>query len=313
MTVVLAPPRCAVVIAARDMEQFIGATIASVLSQTLAEIEVILVDDGSRDATVAIATAGGDPRLRVITMPGTGVSRARNAGLGACTASTVLFLDGDDLLTPGALAAMLEALEQSPHAVACVARHAKVAEDGRRTGGAGPDGSPPPDGEALAALLAKNLIVNGGACLIRTHAARAVGGFDPALRLGEDWDFWCRLAALGRFVALPGFVSVLYRQRPGSANARLRGSPRSPNFEAIEAIYSRPEISSRFDPPELARLRRLAETDAFWSAARGDLLRGNLARFLGWLAVGAARYPDSILRPRLVLRFVTGSLRMARG
>lgn len=305
-------PRCCIVIAARNMERFIAATMASVLEQSLQAIEVVVVDDGSTDATVTAATLRNDPRVQVISTGGQGVSRARNAGLGACRSPYVLFLDADDLLAPGALEPMFVALEAHPRAVACVARHAKIAEDGRMLAGPGPHGAPLPAQDPLRALLTKNYLVNGGTVLMRTNAVRAVGGFDPALRLGEDWDLWCRLAALGEFVVLPGLVSVLYRQRPAGANRQLRGTPRRPNFEAVEAIFSRPEIRGRFAPDELSVLRRKAELDTFWGAARGDLMRRDVGRFAQWLAVGLVRYPDSLLQGRQMLRFLAGALRLTR-
>ena len=69
-----------------------------------------------------------------------------------------------------------------------------------------------PAGDTLRHLIAKNFIVCGAIC-IRTDAARAVHGFNPALKLGEDWEFWCRLAVLGDFAAMPNDIALIYRQR----------------------------------------------------------------------------------------------------
>lgn len=111
---------------------------------------------------------------------------------------------------------------------------------------------------------------------------------------------------LGDFAPMPNDVVLLYRQRFGSANFRWRRSPLQPNFHAIEIIYSNPAIQRRFSRAELSRRRRLAEIDAFWTGARNEYAQGRMLKFLAYMAVGALRYPDSILRPRLVYLFVRG-------
>ena len=168
-----------------------------------------------------------------------------------------------------------------------------------------------PAADTLRHLIAKNFIVCGAIC-IRTEAARAVGGFNPTLKLGEDWEFWCRLAVLGDFVAMPDHIALLYRQRFGSANYRLRQSPLRQNFAAIEAVFSNPAIRRKFSTAELKRRRRLAEIDAFWAGARNEYVRDRTFSFVRHMVVGALCYPDSILRPRLVYLFLRGLLQHLR-
>ena len=107
-------PQIAVVTAAHDMENYVGATIASVLEQTLSNFEMIVVDDGSRDATARIVAAVEDTRVRLISTPNSGPGAARNRGLAACRAPLVLFLDADDLLLPDALEQMVATMAASP-------------------------------------------------------------------------------------------------------------------------------------------------------------------------------------------------------
>ena len=109
-----------------------------------------------------------------------------------------------------------------------------------------------PAQDTLRYLVSKNFIVCGAIC-IRTDAARSVHGFNPTLKWGEDWEFWCRLAVLGDFAAMPDDVVLLYRQHFSSANFRLKNSPLRPNFKAIEAVYSNPAIQQRFSRGELRR------------------------------------------------------------
>jgi glycosyltransferase involved in cell wall biosynthesis len=304
-------PRVAVVIAAYNAEAFIEATLESVFAQTLAEIEIVVVDDGSSDGTADILRRYNDRRLTVINQRNSGVSAARNTGLAALRAPYVFFLDADDILAPNALARMAGTLDANPDRVACFGHHVKIAQDGS-------DLSPHsyirwkllPADNTLRHLIAKNFIC--GAICVRADAAREVGGFNPILDLGEDWEFWCRLAVLGDFAAMPDDIVLMYRQRFDSANYRLRKSPLRPNYKALDVIYSNPAIRRRFSFGELQRRRRLAEIDVFWVGARNEYVQGRMIGFFKYLAVGACWYPDSILRPRLVYLFVQG-LRQPNG
>jgi glycosyltransferase involved in cell wall biosynthesis len=301
-----AGPRVTVVIAAYNAEKFIRETLESVAAQSLQNIEIIVVDDGSTDGTAKILRAFADRRLIVLRQDNRGVSAARNAGLAVARAPHIFFLDADDILLRDALLHMVTTLDRMPQRVACFAHHVRIAEDGSAL-------STPgdlrwklfPASDTLRHLVAKNFIVCGAIC-IRTEPARAVHGFNPALKLGEDWEFWCRLAVLGDFAAMPDHIALKYRQRFVSANYGLRKSALRQNFQAIDAVFSNPAIQQKFPAVELKRRRRLAEIDAFWAGARNEFVRDRAIGFLRHLIVGAACYPDSILRPRLVYLFVRG-------
>jgi glycosyltransferase involved in cell wall biosynthesis len=299
-------PRVTVVIAAYNAEKFIQETLDSVAAQSLENIELIVVDDGSTDSTAKILRAFADRRLLVLRQDNKGVSAARNAGLAVARAPYVFFLDADDILLPDSLLGMVTTLDQMPQRVACFAQHIRIAEDGSALSTRSDlRWKLFPAGDTLRHLVAKNFIVCGAIC-IRTAAARAVRGFNPALKLGEDWEFWCRLAVLGDFAAMPDHIALKYRQRFVSANYGLRKSPLRQNFEAIDAVFSDPTIQQKFPAAELKRRRRLAEIDAFWAGARNEYVRDRAIGFLRHLIVGAVCYPDSILRPRLVYLFVRG-------
>ena len=298
-------PKVAVVIAAYNAETYIRETLESVFTQSLENIEVIVVDDGSTDRTAEILGSFSDRRLTTLRQQNGGVSAARNAGLAAVRAPYVFFLDADDILTHDALLRMSGTLDRMPEPVACFGHHIKIAEDGSELSRRSHlRWKLFPGDHTLRHLIAKNFIC--GAVCMRTEAARAVGGFDPALSLGEDWEFWCRLALLGDFAAMPDEVILMYRQRFSSANYRMRPSPLRPNYQAIEAIYANADIRARFSPADLKRKRRLAEIDAFWAGARNECVQGRTIGFLKYLAVGAVRYPDSVFRPRLVYLFLRG-------
>ena len=298
------PARVTVVIAAYNAETFLRETLDSVLAQSLTDIEVIVVDDGSTDRTPEIlddlfrqsperASSGKWRRQR----------GAKRGSCGCAGAPYVFFLDADDILLPDALYRMVTVLDENPRRVACFAHHIRIRQDGAELSErADLAWKLFPAHDTLRYLISKNFIVCGAIC-IRTDAARSVRGFNPSLKWGEDWEFWCRLAVLGDFAAMRDDVVLLYRQHFSSANFRLKNSPLRPNFKAIEAVYSNPAIRQRFSPGELKRRRRLAQIDAFWTGARNACVHGRMIEFWICLIVGALRYPDSVLRPRLVYLF----------
>ena len=304
-------PAVSVIIPAYNVAGFVEASIRSVLDQTLQPVEVIVVDDGSTDRTAAVVEAVVDSRVRLVRQSNRGVSAARNAGLALARAPLVLFLDGDDLLVPDALGRMSAALQAQPDRVAVVAQHEKILEDGRPLSASPPPPKPLPQAETLRHLLGRNFIVTGGAICIVTAQARAVGGFNEKLRFGEDWEFWCRLALRADFAVLPEYTAVYYRIRASGANTRLRGTPRRPNFSAIDAVQSIPGLSERLTPGERRRTRRLAEFDNYWGSARNELVNRRFGMFLQYVLIGFWRYPDALLQPSLIRRFLWSSVRMS--
>lgn len=101
------------VIPAYNAETYLGEAIASVLDQTVAPAEVIVVDDGSTDRTGEVASSFGD-RVRLITQPNQGCAAARNHGVRESSGDHIAFLDADDLWAPDKLAIQLTALATEP-------------------------------------------------------------------------------------------------------------------------------------------------------------------------------------------------------
>lgn len=295
-------PDVSIVIAARDAADFIGDTIKSVVEQDLSSFELILVDDGSRDSTLAemSVAAATDPRIRVLHGQSRGVSAARNLGLSHAAASIVVFLDADDLLHSTALTRFVAALGTSD-AVAALGGVLRISEAGVPLPGAD-NRDLLPGTDTLGHLLVKNLVVNGGALAIRTDAARLSGAFDESLVYGEDWEFWCRLAEHGDFVAVTGAPVLRYRQRSAGANYVSRGTTFG-RVPCLERLAGRPSLNARYGK-RLKRLLRARRIDIFWSGVRNDLQFGRRRRAFMNAAAGLVVYPDSVLRPRLALRLI---------
>jgi glycosyltransferase involved in cell wall biosynthesis len=128
---VIPKPQVSVVIPCRNAEAWVGEAVASVVAQAGVSVELIVVDDGSEDRSGEIASARAAGTLRLIRQAASGVSRARNVGTAAASAPFVQYLDADDVLMPGTLAARLAALDDSQADVAyCDWQRWQVGTDG---------------------------------------------------------------------------------------------------------------------------------------------------------------------------------------
>jgi CDP-glycerol glycerophosphotransferase len=108
-------PQISVIVPVYDVEAYLAECLESVLAQSAADIEVIVVDDGSTDGSAAIADEFGDrdARIRLVRQANHGLGHARNTGVAAAHGDFLAFVDSDDRLAPGALALLLETLERT--------------------------------------------------------------------------------------------------------------------------------------------------------------------------------------------------------
>jgi glycosyltransferase involved in cell wall biosynthesis len=201
-----------VVVPTKDRAELLDQTLRSIAEQTAPAAEVIVADDGSTDHTADVVARHGATLVRNRD-GGWGAAGGRNAGLERVTTELVAFVDSDDLLLPGALAALAGGLSRAPEAPFAFGQGLSAA---RLDAGWTPHGVIHPDPEELAglsgSLYARNSVPSSGA-LVRAEHARAIGGFDTSLRFVEDQDFWVRLAARGEPVHVPELVCV-YRIHP---------------------------------------------------------------------------------------------------
>ncbi|MEO1403422.1 MAG: glycosyltransferase family A protein, partial [Cyanobacteria bacterium J06635_1] len=107
-------PSISVVIPAYNSERTIGDTVQSVLAQTFTDFEIIVINDGSQDGTLACLGAIADSRLHVFSYDNAGVAISRNRGIEKAKGEYVAFLDADDLWVPEKLTEQYQALQESP-------------------------------------------------------------------------------------------------------------------------------------------------------------------------------------------------------
>ena len=190
----------------------VGDAIASVLRQTMADLECVVVDDGSTDSTPALLESMTDPRLRVILGRHAGVAAARNLGVDQAHAPLVAFLDSDDLWRPDKLAHEVPYLDRHPHVDAVFSDLEK--EDGGRVYPSFMRETAVfsrvlgdreyPDGVALSRrelflVLLEEVPIKPSALTIRRDAFEKAGRFDETWSSSEDWEFLLRFARAHRF------------------------------------------------------------------------------------------------------------------
>lgn len=259
--------KVSVVIPVRNGEDHVVEAVTSALSQGTDVIEVIVVDDGSSDRTVEYVRQITDSRVKLVTdRPSTqaGVSAVRNFGFSKATGDWITFLDADDRLRPGAVAALLAGTRNKHPAkgdeevVATYGDYERIDEAGRVVGRRHLLRSrAKPSGPILKHLLAGNFIVNGGVMLIRADAFRMLGGFDEGLRYCEDWHAWCRLAALGEIRFLQG-VQVLDYRVHNASTMMARKLTLADYQPALDAIFNDPRIAMALPAEERKQLHNKA-------------------------------------------------------
>jgi glycosyltransferase involved in cell wall biosynthesis len=207
-------PLISVIIPVFNGEKTLQETIESVLNQNWRDFELLIINDGSEDATLEIVARFKDSRIKIFSYPNAGQSTSRNRGIGLATGEYISFIDADDLWTPDKLEAQLRALQENPKAAVAYSWTDWIDESGQLLG----QGSHNTEqGKVFAKLLLNDFVANGSNALIRRQALTEVGGFDASVTPAEDWDMWLRLAVHYEFVAVP-YVQVFYRISPSSAS-----------------------------------------------------------------------------------------------
>ena len=246
-------PRVSVVIPAYNLAWLIGDTILSVRHQTLNDIEILVIDDGSTDdlATALAPHVAEDPRIRVIRQDNRGLAGARNRGLADARAGYVGFIDADDIWHPRFLEETAAALDADPAAPFAFAYSFRFDLDNMVFG-------PPlwrsPPRHDFAGMLTLNVVGNGSAALFRAGPTRAAGGFDEGMRArdawgAEDWKLGLKLCAQGT----PALIAKPYVGYRFVAEGMSQGDP-ARQMRAVRAVMD--DIAAEF--PAIRR-RQIAD------------------------------------------------------
>lgn len=250
-------PLVTIVIIAYNEERHIREAIESALSQTYSNIEVLLVDDGSRDQTLTIAKSY-EPKIRVISQANSGnCSVPRNKGLEAAKGSFVSFLDGDDILTKDKIEKQIGLFAQYPDAAAIVGNYRNFG--GTSNGDdhfstctalldvinqAGGHSHRFDAGQAAHILLEENFTI-ASSPLFRTTNIRELGGFCESLFSCEDFHLNYRVASRWPIVVTK---DVLFKRR-------MHGNNMSSNHLKMSKYYfiSRAKLKALETDPKRRR------------------------------------------------------------
>ena len=264
-------PRVSVVIPAYNAAATLPETLDSVFRQSFTEFEVIVVDDGSTDATSDVLATYGD-RVRVLRKANEGKPAAtRNLGVRAARGEYVAFLDADDCWTESKLELQVALLDRRPEVGLVYTGDVTIDERGRRL-----RVNPCPVGARgrIHGLLTVHNVMVGSSVVARRRAIEEAGGFDEDLTSIENWDLWIRIAR-GWAVDCVDEPLTLYRMHSGnrSGNVELR---RKNIFRVLEKHHDSGDRS-----PEGRRRRR----DAYFHAYFNVLGKA----YLGRMEMGPAR------------------------
>lgn len=262
----------------------VGEAVRSVLDQTVANLEVIVVDDGSTDGTASVIErlAAVDARVRYVWQRNAGRSAARNHGLEMAQGSYVGFLDSDDELEPWALQAHLDVMEQDGLSGMTIAGYRLVDVTGRVL----EERRPWLSGGALdLAGWLFDCYGLPGSVLHRRGWLEAAGGFDENLDMAEDWDLYLRLAAAECPMRFVERVTCRYRQHGGSSMSDLeRHWDRS--ILVVERLFRNGELT--------AAVRSVESSALVWL----ELVAARRGIVAGALDFARARLRDATARDR---------------
>jgi len=270
-------PLVAVIIPAYNAARTIDSTLWSVRNQTHSILDIVVVDDGSTDATVDIVArhAEDDPRVRLISQKNAGVAAARNRGIAQTRAEFVAPVDADDLWHPTKLEKQLALMLEGGERVGLVySWSVTIDEDGMIVG---LDHHSDAEGDVIVEMCRRNFLGNASSALIRRAAILKAGGYDSALReMGgqgcEDWLLYLAIADVWRFGVVKEYLTG-YRVVEGNMSSNVLSMWRSHQL-----------VSERMTASWPHRSRYLAESRRYvlsWLARRA-LLSGNWS-VGGWL------------------------------
>jgi glycosyltransferase involved in cell wall biosynthesis len=241
-------PSVSVIIPTFNSGQYIATAVDSALAQERVDVEVLVIDDGSTDATGEILRRYGD-RIHYIYQPNSGVSTARNTGLASARSRYLAFLDSDDAWHPNKLARQLDALEKNPDAGACYS--AFTVTDSELSPLYIHRGEP--ETTVLEDLLLKgNWVSTPSTVLCERALFTKVGGFDPELSLCADWDMWLRLAAVTDFVYIDESLAD-YRKHGENMSGNVALLERD-SLRVLEKGFAMPGLSGSLRAKRLAAL-----------------------------------------------------------
>jgi glycosyltransferase involved in cell wall biosynthesis len=248
-------PLVSIVIPCYNAEAWLAATLESALTQTWPNKEIILVNDGSRDGSLAAARPFAARGVQLVDQPNLGASAARNHGLRLARGDFIQFLDADDLLSPEKISRQIALLEKKPAGTVASCAWGRFRDDPRTarfTDTAVFRDFAPLDFLVLAGET--GVMMHPSAWLVPRAVADQAGTWDESLSLNDDGEYFCRvlLASAGIAFCADEAARSYYRSGlPGSLSQRRNERARRSQFRSIELITA--ALRSAEDSPRTRR------------------------------------------------------------
>lgn len=245
-------PVVSIVMPAYRAQATIGAAVSGVLTQSVVDLELVVVDDGSDDATASIVSAHVDPRIRLVRQDNSGVAAARNRGIEEARAPLIAFCDADDYLLPSHIAALLA--RHRPRSIVTANAFWLL------PGGISPrklrhKGRFPRAADQRMAILEQNFVSTMS--LFPAEVVHEIGWFDASLRRAEDWDFWLRAIMAGYTVVHQPVPHALYRW----TDASLSAAPSAMDADVRRVLHRALDRADLTDTERAYLTRRLGGPD----------------------------------------------------
>lgn len=315
--------RVSVLIPAHNAAPWVGQAIESALNQSWPNLEVIVIDDGSKDETLRIAQFYAGTRLRAIWQPNSGASAARNHALRVSTGDVIQYLDADDILAPNKIELQMAILGQSPGYL-CSGEWGSFFSFIENA-----FFSPPnqlhQDLAPIAWLIeawGNGLMMQPGAWLLDRDLALAAGPWDEELSMDDDGEYFTRVVLKSRGVKFCPGARVYYRIG-NTQSLSFKGSPKSRKSHYLATVRSIQHLLSAEDSPRTraAAARKLMDymfmtyphSPYFVRAAEakikelgvdvppphGGQIFNKLSKVIGWRAAKQLQFPYYVAKLQL--------------
>lgn len=287
-------PLVSIVIPAYNHARYLDEAIRSVLGQSGADIELIVIDDGSTDNTREVLARYGD-RFHWETQANTGQAHTLNKGWALGKGAILGYLGADDLLLPGCVRAAVDALEASPEIVLAYCDFELIDPNSRRVRAVR---APDFDYREMVVNLA---CPPGPGAFFRRSAYESAGGWDPSLRQMPDYEYWLRLGLVGAFRRIPRALAA-FRVHEGSAT--FSAPPPDRAYEPVrilERYFGLPGV-----PAAIQRERAAAVSNALLVSAQLHLRAGRYRAAYECARRAASVFPANLAQPRIVRQLANG-------
>ncbi len=283
MTDTQAPPRISVILPVYNGEAYLSEAIESILNQTFRDFEAIIIDDGSKDGSLAILEeiAARDPRVRVVSRENRGLVATLNQGIELARAPLIARMDADDISLPERFEKQVAYMDAHPECVALGTFVTFVDPRGRPLSDTWFQQSTHEEIDG-SHIRAERCQLCHPSTMIRTEAIRSVGGYRDAFVSAEDFDLWLRLGELGNLENLPEIL-LYYRQHPLQVTVvNHKEGIASSNRAIAEACQRRgiPEVS--MDPPKAQSIGQTYVRWAWWALEAGYVASARRYAVLAW-------------------------------